>query len=193
MSEREATLFDELDAATEAEFEDMLSDMQEESEGFHITNDSIADWAVRKIQEEREENKRLHDIAQDQMDGIAAKLHAADSRLNSRTSFLLNRLNEYFDRVPHKETKTTAKYQLLSGALVYKKPSVKIEKVDDDMLVKWLKDSGNKEYIKTVETPAWGDLKKRLTYVGNDVVDTDTGEIVYGARVTAVDGAFDVK
>lgn len=193
MKEKEAIPFDELDETTAAEFEDMFSDMQEESEGFHITSDSIADWAVRKIQEEREENKRLHDIARDQMDGIAAKLHAADSKLNSRTSFLLNRLNEYFDKVPHKETKTTAKYQLLSGALVYKKPSVKIEKADDDMLIKWLKDSGNNEYIKTVETPAWGELKKRLAYIGSDVIDTDTGEIVYGVKVTNVDGEFDVK
>jgi phage host-nuclease inhibitor protein Gam len=194
MSEREAIPFNELDEATEAEFEDMFSSMQEdEPEGFHITNDTIADWAVRKIQEEREENKRIHAIAQDQMDGIAAKLHAADSRLTSRTSFLLGRLNEYFNNVPHKETKTTAKYQLLSGALVYKKPAVKIVKVDDDLLVAWLKNSGNAQFVKTVETPAWGELKKRLDTVGADVVDTETGEIVEGAVVETTEGSFDIK
>ena len=194
MNEREAIPFNELDEATEAEFEDMFSSMQEdEPEGFHITNDTIADWAVRKIQEEREENKRIHAIAQDQMDGIAAKLHAADSRLTSRTSFLLGRLNEYFDNVPHKETKTTSKYQLLSGSLVYKKPTWKIEKSDDDALVAWLKSSGNADYVKTVETPVWGELKKKLAIAGAAVVDAETGEVVEGAKVTTVEGAFDVK
>ena len=199
MSERDAILFEKMDRATEEEFDRMISDMQsddecEEDDGrFRIDNDSLADWAIRKIQEEREENNRLHEIGRDQMDAILAKLHAADSRLNRRTSFLLNRLNEYFDKVPHKETKTTAKYQLLSGALVYKKPTTKIEMADDNALIKWLKDSGNDEYIKTVEIPAWGELKKRLAYIGNDVIDTATGEIVCGAKVTNVEGKFDVK
>lgn len=195
MKDHEAILFEELDEATAAEFEQMFSDMQsdEEEDRFRIDNDNLADWAVRKIQEERAENQRLHDIAQDQMDRINEKIAAADRRLESRTAFLMHRLSEYFGTVKPKETKTQAKYQLLSGTLVYTKPKYKIEKSDDATLVQWLKESGNTEFVKTVETPAWGDFKKRCTIAGAAVVDTDTGAIVEGARVVPVEGTFDVK
>ena len=69
-NKNDAILFEELDRATEDEFEQMFSDMQadEADDGrFRIDNDNLADWAVRKIQEERAENKRLHDIAEEQV------------------------------------------------------------------------------------------------------------------------------
>ena len=195
MKDHEAILFEELDEATAAEFEQMFSDMQsdEEEDRFRIDNDNLADWAVRKIQEERAENQRLHDIAQDQMDRINEKIAAADRRLESRTAFLMHRLSEYFGTVKPKETKTQAKYQLLSGTLVYTKPKYKIEKSDEAAFVQWLKETGNTEFIKTVETPAWGEFKKRCAIAGAAVVDTDTGAVVEGLRVAPVEGTFDVK
>ena len=195
-NKNDAILFEELDRATEDEFEQMFSDMQadETDDGrFRIDNDNLADWAVRKIQEERAENKRLHDIAEEQAARIEEKVALADRRLESRTAFLMNRLSEYFGTVQHKETKTQAKYQLLSGALVYTKPKYKIEKSDETALVQWLKETGNTEFVKTVETPVWGEFKKRLAIAGAAVVDTDTGAVVEGARAVPVDGTFDVK
>lgn len=171
---------------------DYLASEEEETQQFTIDNDALADWAVRKIQEEKAENKRLHEIAEEQIGMIEAKLQTADNRLTSRTSFLTSKLRQYFDRVPHKETKTQAKYQLLSGALVMTKAKETLEQ-DDEALLQYLKASGNSEFIKTVEKPAWGEYKKRLTVVDGNVVDAETGDFVDGVRAVQKAETFDVK
>ena len=51
-----------------------------------------------------------------------------------KTSFLKSCLAQYFETVPHKETKTQATYKLLSGQLVFKKPKQKLVKSDDDLI-----------------------------------------------------------
>ena len=187
-----------MDRATEEEFEQMLSDMQadedtEDDGRFRIDNDNLADWAVRKIHEERAENKRLHDIAEEQTARIEEKIAMADRRLESRTAFLMHRLSEYFGKVPHKETKTQSKYQLLSGTLVMTREKVSIEKEDDSVLLNYLKNSGYKEYIKTKEEPVWGEFKKRLIAVDGKVIDFETGDEVSGVKANTKPATFDVK
>lgn len=185
----ENTMFDffELDDVLDTYEQD-----EEKAQGWSIQNDSAADWAVRKIHAEREELERLEKIARAEVDRIAETIAAARLRYKGRTAFLTSKLREYFGHVPHKETKTTEKYQLLSGALVYTKPAKTYDK-DDAALLAFLKESGRTEFIKTTEAPAWGEYKKRLEIVGDHAVDTETGEIVECVRVVEKPEAFDVK
>lgn len=199
-NEKDAILFEELDRAIEEEFDSMFdmasfieADPEKQDEEWKIINDSTADWAVRKIKEEEAEYARLNVLAHDRIAEINMQIEAAERRMENKTKYLRAKLQEYFGTVSHKETKTQAKYQLLSGSLVYTKPKYKIEKSDDAALVQWLKETGNSEFVKTVETPAWGEFKKRCAVAGAAVVDTDTGAIVEGAKVVPVEGSFDVK
>ena len=185
MEEANARLWDDI---TDEELDGMTV---EETE-WAIHDDKLADWAVQKIKAEQDENKRLHDLADEQVAAIEAKIEAADRRLESRTSYLKSKLADYFITVPHKSTKTQEQYQLLSGKLVFNKPKDKLEKTDEE-LVKWLKESGNVKYIKITETPVWGEFKKLLSIAGDEVVIADTGEVVKGVKITPVDGTFEVK
>lgn len=171
---------------------DNIEDAPEAAAEWAITNDSVADWAVRKVREEQAEYNRLEGIGLEEIDRVQAKIDRAAKRRDSRTGFLLSKLAQYFGTVPHKETATTEKYQLLSGSLVYTKPKAVMEK-DDDALLAFLHTSGNTEYIKTEERPAWGEFKKRLEIVGRNAIDKETGEIVECIRVTEKPGSFDVK
>lgn len=194
MNEHEnAILFDDLTEEELKEFTEGLIPADAGDEGWKIVNDSAADWAVRKIKEEQDEYARLNALAHDQISEINMNVEAAEKRMENRTGYLKSKLAEYFMTVPHRETKTQAKYRLLSGELVYTKPKYKIEKSDEAALVQWLKETGNTEFVKTVETPAWGEFKKRCAIAGAAVVDTDTGEVVEGMRVVPVEGTFDVK
>ena len=102
------------------------------------------------------------------------------------------KLEQYFATVPRKETKTQQSYKLPSGKLVRKAPRVTY-KTDDQALVEWLKARGYTDYIKTTETPRWGDYKPKTQVVGGEVVDIDTGEIVTGVQVVMAPEEFRVE
>ena len=128
-----------LPAATLEELEefDIGSVADQEAPRFRITDDRCADWAVRKIAEERAEYDRLKELADQQVAAITEKMEAAKRRLENGTSYLTSCLAEYFRTVPHKTTKTTEKYRLLSGTLTLKKGGTKATP-DDAKLVPWL-------------------------------------------------------
>ena len=158
---------------------------------WRITDDGCADWACRKIAEERAELARIRELAEAQIARIEEKLAAAERRCENGTRFLTSKLAEYFETVPHKTTKTKASYRLLSGTLTRKFGGATMEK-DDSKLVEFLKASGNLEFIKTEEKPKWGDFKKRLEIVGGSVVDKETGEIVEGVQLIEKPDTFAV-
>ena len=158
---------------------------------WRITDDGCADWACRKIAEEKAELDRIRELADAQIQKIEEKVAAAERRFQNGTRFLTGKLAEYFETVPHKTTKTKASYRLLSGTLTRKFGSTTM-KQDDEKLVQFLKDSGQLEFIKTEEKPRWGDFKKRLEIMGGSVVDKETGEIVEGVTVETKPDTFTV-
>ena len=158
---------------------------------WRITDDSCADWALQKIREEREELNRIRELAAEQMARIDMKLAAAERRYENGTNFLTAKLAEYFNTVPHKKTKTTESYRLLSGTLKMKLGGTTM-KQDDEKLLEYLKSSGNEDMIAIAEKPKWGEFKKRLSIIAGQVVDASTGEIVEGVEIVQNPDKFTV-
>ena len=140
-------------------------DEKAERPAWRITDDGCADWAVRKIAEEREELNRIKELAEAQIARIEEKVAAAERSYENGTNFFTNKLAEYFETVPHKKTKTKHSYRLLSGTLTKKIGGVSM-KQDDAKLLEYLKASGNEDLIKITESPKWGEFKKRLEIMG---------------------------
>ena len=184
-----AVTVDELEGMN---MEDLTAEEPGATKVFKITDDSLADWAVCKIADERAELARLKELADEQIARIMEKVAAAEKRCENNTSFMTSKLAEYFETVPHKETKTKHSYRLLSGALVKKIGGVSMEK-DDEKLLEYFKNSGNDDMIQTVEKPKWGEFKKRLEIVGGQIIDTDTGEIVEGVEIVTKADTFVVE
>ena len=158
---------------------------QGERAPFRITDDRCADWAIRKIAEERSEYNRLKELADQQ------KVEAARRRMENGTAFLTSCLADFFNTVPHKTTKTTEKYRLLSGTLTLKKGTVKAT-VDDSKLVPWLRENGYGDLVKVEESAKWGELKKLLAYTGEIATIQSTGEIVEGVTAYETPATFTV-
>lgn len=156
---------------------------QGERAPFRITDDRCADWAIRKIAEERSEYNRLKELADQQKAAIEEKVEAARRRMENGTAF--------FNTVPHKTTKTTEKYRLLSGTLTLKKGTVKAT-VDDSKLVPWLRENGYGDLVKVEESAKWGELKKLLAYTGEIATIQSTGEIVEGVTAYETPATFTV-
>ena len=165
----------------------------QEKKAFVIDDDNKADWAIRKIDEEKQEFNRIRELAEEQTARIEQKVEAAERRFNQRTSYLRSLLDSYFMQVPHRKTKTQESYRLLSGSLVLKLPKVK-PVYEEDELVEYLKESGMPDYIKTEEKARWGELKKLLDLSqGKHPVIKDTGELVECIRVEETPAEFKVE
>lgn len=159
---------------------------------FRITDDKTADWAVCKIAEERAEFERLNSLADEQINEIMFKVEEAKKRLENNTRYLKDKLSEYFSGVKHKVTRTAEKYVLLNGTLKLKRGGVK-PKPNDERLLEWLAANGYTDYIKTEQSPRWGEFKKILDFSNGAAVVKETGEIVEGIGFEEVPDEFDVE
>lgn len=160
---------------------------------FIIDNDNKADWAVKKINEDVLERDRIIKIAENRILELKNEIEEIEREYDRKISFLKSCLLDYFETVDHKETKTQESYKLLSGSLVMKKPANKIVKEDDDTLVQYFADNDMDDFIKITKSPKWAEYKKRLEISGDNVVDTETGEIVDAVSIEQVPPKFDVK
>ncbi len=164
-------------------------------ETFKITNDKTADWAVTQIHEAEDERDRLIRLAQDQIDDLTSKIQEISEKCDNDTAYLKSCLIEYFQTIKPKETKTQKTYKLISGTLVFKKPSVKITH-NDDKLLEYLKANDGDEFIKVKESIDWAEFKKGLTVSDSgEVIDSELGTIIPNevCAVEDVPASFNIK
>lgn len=158
-------------------------------EAFRIDNDKKADWAIAQIKEAEEERDRLISLAAMQIEELEDRIEELTSKCENETKYLKSLLAQYFETVPHKETKTLETYKLLSGSLIYKKPSTKINH-DDEILVELY---AGTDLVETKKSFRWGEFKKDLLIDDGKVIDTVTGEILDCCTVEEVPASFDIK
>lgn len=179
------------EATTTQEAELLPAATLDELEQVDLGTVAEGERAPFRITDDRSEYDRLKALADEQIAAINEKVAAARKRMENGTSYLTSCLADFFATVPHKETKTTEKYRLLSGTLTFKKGTTKT-KLDETKLVPWLKANGYGELVKVEESTRWADLKKLLSYTGDIATLTETGEIVEGVTVYETPGIFTV-
>ena len=163
-------------------------------ESFSITDDKLADWAIRKIKEEEAERDRLINIANDQIAELNIRINQLETQCENKTKFLKGHLAIYFGTVPHKKTKTQESYKLLSGSLVMKKATTKINHNDDELLT-YLQANDGEDYIKIKKSVDWAEFKKNLVIQDGQVIDKELG-IVIDSNICSVEdvpASFDIK
>lgn len=168
-------------------------DEEQAPQRWSITDDGCADWALKKIKTEKDELDRITALAEQEVARLKEQVEKAQRRYEQNTAFLTSMLEQFFDTVEHKKTKTgTESYRLLHGQLVRKPGGFKPEP-DHEKLVAWLRQNGYENLVKVEESARWGDLKKQITFTGTIATITETGEIVEGVNVTETAPAFSVK
>lgn len=164
---------------------ELLETVQEEYQGFQITDDAKAEWAVRKIKEAMSDTAKWKAHFDAQLAGI--------QKSNDLTiDFMKGLLASYFATVPHKKTDTQEKYTLPSAVLVRKHQAPDFQR-DAEKLLAYLDKQKMDDYINVVRTPKWDELKPLTTVDGESVVITETGEIVDGVKAVARPDKFDVQ
>lgn len=163
------------------------------NESFSIKDDKLAEWALKKIAEGNQEKERLISIARAEIEELEAKIEELNTQYDKKNEFLKYHLLNYFNTVPHKSTKTQESYKLLSGSLVMKKPTTKIKRPDDDLLLNILSLVDHEgKYVEVIKKPKWAEFKKTLTISGDQVID-ENGEILCNIETEDVPASFDIK
>ncbi|MCK9220884.1 MAG: host-nuclease inhibitor Gam family protein [Bacteroidales bacterium] len=162
-------------------YEYASEEMEVQDEQFVIDTDLACEWALKKLAEARKEAKRYIQTCDDMILEYTRKIEKKESQLETSSFILISKLQNYFDGVEHKETKTQETYTLPSGKLK-KKYATPIYNRDETALLKWVKDN-KPEAIETTESVKWEDVKKDLQIDGEKAITKD-GEIVDGINVT---------
>ena len=162
---------------TELYIIDSTIDGLEEDKTFVVDTDEKAEWAIKKIAEERAEAQRYISVCQNAISTYQDKIEKAKADLDNKTSYFTFQLQRYMDTVKAKETKTQKTYKLPSGTLKvkYQKPEYKR---DDDKLTEFLKKNNYTDYIETIYKPKWGEFKKIASLNRDAIVDEETGELI---------------
>jgi phage host-nuclease inhibitor protein Gam len=119
------------------------------------------------------------------------KIEQAEKKYETDTAFLRSQLQQYFETVPKKATKTQETYKLPSGTLKRKFGGVEYVR-DDEELLNYLKENKLVDYVKTKESVDWAEFKKTVTQKDNYVVDAD-GQVVEGVTLVEKSDRFEIE
>ena len=157
----------------------------DEYDGFQITDDHAAEWAIQKI-------KEAHGDTAKWAEHFAAQLEKIRAANQSTIDFMTGKLAQYFATVPTKDTKTQSKYELPSATLIRKQQQPTYDR-DNNALLAYLDGSKRDDLVRVKREPAWDEIKKAFAVQGETMVDPETGEVVAGVKVVARPDVFDVK
>ena len=166
-----------------------LQPEEAEDEGFRITNDAEAAWAVGVIKKCQDKLKQKQAIAELQHKQI-------DNWLKQQTLSLegsITRLSEMLRPFAMKELEgmKPRTYKVDNGSRSFRKGSVAYDR-DDAKLLAFVKENAS-DYIVTTEKVNWAEYKKTLKPVADGKLITADGEIVEGVTYTQGDDVFTVK
>jgi phage host-nuclease inhibitor protein Gam len=160
-----------------------IETLEDIPEGWRIEDDKAAEWCVEKLREAEADKEfwKAH---------YAKQLESVNRTNDETIERMKGFLREYFDRVPHKKTKTQENYPLPSGKLVMKHVEPEYQRDDKDV-IEWLKANRAGQFIKTKESLDWAEMKKSLTVIGETVADED-GQIIPCIRAVAQPDKFSI-
>ncbi len=156
----------------------------ERLERFRITNDSQANWALRKIADARQKLARDQETARAEIERIQQWLKMSEAEAVRTEERMTALLHEYYAPQFQTDPKTKT-YKLPSGKVQWRAQQPQFNR-DDTALLAFLKSREMTDFIETKETPKWGELKKQIQVVGEHVVVKDgkmAGEIIDGVEV----------
>lgn len=173
------TLAEELDGLMDGAYPEPQD--EETRQAFRLTDDGMAEWAMRKIVRARRALDEANDVADAQVAKIDEWLSRKKRDLAQAEEFFGNLLRGYYLPQHEEDPKRRKTFRLPSGQVQFRAQQPEFVR-DDIMLLKWLKKTKRRAYIEKIERPKWGELKKALTPHGDYMID-EHGEVVAGIQV----------
>lgn len=166
-------------------------DIFEETEDFAINDSRTADWAMEKIKEARKCRDFFKETAEQKIAKLRQQIEEAEKKCESRTAYLLGKLNQVQGLFPSCKTKTREVVELPAGKLIWKYAKQDYER-DEKKLLPYLEENAP-EFVEYVPKIKWGELKKELIIESGIPVRKNTGEIPEGIMIVEKPESFDIE
>lgn len=173
------TLADELNGMMDEAYTVPQDD--DAKQAFRLTDDGMAEWALRKIARARAEFAEAEKAADEQIQRIEDWRERKGKDLQRTEEFFGGLLRCYYYPQHESDPKRRKTFHLPSGQVQFRVQQPEYVR-DDEALLKWLKRNKRRAYIEKVEKPKWAELKKALTPHGDYMID-ENGEVVAGIQV----------
>lgn len=130
------------------------------------------DKLVEEIKNFKAQQKQWDDLLKEKIAEATAKVEEEKAKLQRAIDYNMSQIVVEFPQVEAKETKTQKKVSLVSGDIILKKATEKID-YDKEKLLAYAKEKGMNDYIETKESFKWGEFKKTLAITNGSIVDAD--------------------
>lgn len=183
-----------LDGVEFKEKESMDVDDQESAKQELIapTNDvkvlNYVDKLVEEVKKMQAQQNEWDEMLKLKIEEARAKVEDEKAKLQRAIDFNMAQIQTSFNQLKAKETKTQKSIKVISGQVVLKKASQKLE-CDKEKLLAYFKEKKLNDYIKVKEDVDWSAYKKTLAISNNNIVDNSTGETVVIEGLSIVDVA----
>lgn len=149
-------------------------------DSFKVTDDSSANWALRKIKQYQEQIKSNDDLAQSEIDKINAWKDQENEKAQQSIDYFHSLLAEYAMSKRENDPKFKS-MNLPNGKIGFRKRPVKWD--FDKSIVDSLKKAGLTDFIRIKEEPDKVSIKKSLEVVNGKAINPNTGEVVEGITI----------
>lgn len=140
------------------------------------TNDpkvlNYVDKLVEEVKKMKAQQVEWDEMLKLKIEEAKGKVEEEKTKLQRAIDFNMAQIKVSFDQLESNETKTQKKIKLISGEVILKKATEKLD-YDKDKLLAYAKEKQLTDYIKTKEEFNWGDYKKTLNIVDGNIVDAD--------------------
>lgn len=154
-----------------------------------MNNDLRMENMIEELKEFKADKERLIDICKAKMAEYAEKIGTYEMEIKTKEEWTKEQLFGMIEQDKMKETKTEFNYKLPSGKVFIKK-----DKQDIKLKSNYNESEIPERFLKVERSVKWGDFKKILKIEGDQVVNTQTGEILDSVEIEIKKGGnLDIK
>lgn len=164
-------------------------DDEEASARFEITDDALAEWALRKLAAAVSEASRLRRIAQAEIDRIQLWAEDAERIVGRDASFFTSKLIDYRRTLEARDPKLPGTYKLPAGSLKRAAGRESTKVLDEQSFVTWAID--NAPDALAPPKPLVSTMKTWPRTEAGEIVSPD-GDKVPGVQVVKGDPSYTV-
>lgn len=147
---------------------------------FVVDSLSSADWAMRKIKENKDRSGEIIDYAKKEIQRLQLFIRKEESRRDNNVAYLEHLLENYL--LQRREEDPNFKLKTVTGTVSNRKST--IWNYDEEKLIDFLKNNNMAEFIRVKEEVNKTDFKKAAIVTDSGVVVTEAGEVIDGVEVT---------
>jgi len=152
---------------------------------FVIDDDNKAEWALKKINEAKNEIEKISSFAEREITRVEDWEKKQKDKYVDSIDYFTSLLAEYAYKNDVKS------HSLPSGRIRFRKQQPKWS-VDNEKAIKSFKEIGRDDLIRVKEEPVMKDIKKSFSVVNGKAVDEETGQVIEGINIEDRKDKFEV-